>query len=229
MEGIRLITLINSKVLIYKGLMNFNSSLNLVGKQRFSLWERIYRKINPIPLRSQIVNTLIKLNVQKNKLSHGRAELEAMAKSIYNWISEAKVNGDWGKAKMYVNEYVEIRKICKLIVEIELVLEATLLRLETVKSFSDIAAAVIPLQAVVNTLRSEFVESIPKLSTEFSGIFESIKSIMIEIFETSSNLYRETMVDEAEKILRTASVAADQRIKEKLPEISTQELVQELV
>jgi len=68
--------------------MNFNSSSNnLVSKPRLSLWERIYRKINPIPLRNQIVNTLIKLNVQKNRLSHGRAELEAIARNIYNWIS----------------------------------------------------------------------------------------------------------------------------------------------
>ncbi|MEM1545282.1 MAG: hypothetical protein QXY40_01400 [Candidatus Methanomethylicia archaeon] len=210
--------------------MNFNSSSNnLVSKPRLSLWERIYRKINPIPLRNQIVNTLIKLNVQKNRLSHGRAELEAIARNIYNWISEAKVSSDWNKVKIYVNEYVEIRKICKLIVEAELVLEATLLRLETVKSFSDIAAAITPLQTVVNTLRSEFADSIPKLSAEFSGVFESIKSIMIEIFETSSNLYRETIIDEAEKILKAASIAADQRINEKLPEIPIQELVPEKV
>jgi len=204
--------------------MSFNSSSNLVGKSRLSLWERIYRKINPTPIRRQIVNTLIRLNVQKNRLSHSRAELEVMAGNIYNWIIEAKVKGDWERFKMYINEYVEVKKICKLMVKIELVLEAALLRLETVKSFSDVAIAVIPLQTLLDTLKSEFIDSIPKLSIKLSEVFENIKSVMIEISETSSSLYREAIMNEAEKILREASIVADQKVKEKLPEIPIQNL-----
>lgn len=207
--------------------MDFNSLSSLVGERRLSLWERIYRKINPTPLRNQIVDTLIKLNVQKVRLAHDRAKLEAMAKDTYNETIKAKANGDEDRAKIYANEYVEIRKMCKLILKTELVLEAASLRLETVRSFGDIVATVIPLQTAVNTLRSELIESMPQLSVGLSGVFESLKSIMVEIGEASMKLYKETIVDEAGKILEEASVAADQKIKEKLPEIPIQDLILE--
>lgn len=207
--------------------MDFNSLPNSVSERKLSLWERIYRKINPIPLRNQIVNTLIKLNVQKVRLAHDRAKLEAMAKDIYNETVRTKTKGDEDRAKIYANEYVEIRKMCELILKTELVLEAASLRLETVRSFGDIAAIVIPLQTVVNTLRSELIGSMPQLSAELSGVFESLKSIMIEVGESSMNLYKETIVGEAEKILEEASVVADQKIKEKLPEIPIQDLILE--
>jgi division protein CdvB (Snf7/Vps24/ESCRT-III family) len=208
--------------------MGFNSLSNLVSKSRLSLWERIYRRINPIPIRRQIINTLIRLNVQKSRLSHTRTKLEAMAGSIHNCIVEAKVKGDLEKLKMYISEYVEVRKICKLIVKTELVLDVALSRLETIRSFSDVVAAIIPLQTLVDTLKPEFVDSIPKLSTKLSEVFENIKSVMIEIAEASSSLYREAIVNEAEKILREASVVADQRIKEKLPEIPIESLALEI-
>lgn len=172
------------------------------------------------PLRDMVLQALYKLNLQREKLAHMATKMEHHDKNLFEKCVEATLNKDTYRANIYAMECAEVRKISKAILLAQLALERVILRLETVKEFGDIAVAVAPAATVVSTLKDKLSGILPEVSYELGNISESLHSMVIEAGEISGVSVEPSLVsNEAEKILEEASFIAEQRLKEKFPEL----------
>lgn len=127
---------------------------------------------------------------------------------------------DTARAVMYANECVEVRKMARIMLQSELAIEQTILRLETVKEFGDVAAQMAPVVSIVNAVKSQLLGVMPEVSYELSTIGETLNNMMVEVGETTGSNY--DMVasgEEAQKILKEANTIAEEKMKEKFPEL----------
>jgi len=109
--------------------------------------------------------------------------------------------------------------MAKVVLRGQLALEQVLLRLETVEEFGDFAASMKPVIGVVHSLRSQLAGVIPEVSYELGVINEDLNKIVVDIGESGGRAWEIEPTGEAQKILDDASALAEQRMKEKFPEL----------
>jgi len=126
-------------------------------------------------------------------------------------------------ANVLASELSELRKVEKMLVQAKLALEGIVLRLRTVSELGDIITVLAPAAGVIKNIQSGMVGVFPSANKEL----ENIGTLLTE-FVSSANqttglpVNVETANEEAEKILNEAASIAEQRIKEKLPEVITE-------
>ena len=125
-------------------------------------------------------------------------------------------------AAMYANECAEIRKIATITLHSELALEKVALRLETVKEFGDMAYTMSSVSGVVGLLKDKLRNVIPEVSLKLSEVQDSLEDMVVEVGETTEQSFdSEATSEEAGKILTEAGVLAEQKMKERFPELPT--------
>ena len=132
-------------------------------------------------------------------------------------------NRDQARANIYANELGEIRKVEKMLIQESLALESVSMRLRTVSEVGDLVTILGPAASVLNTVRSGMSGILPQASQEL----ESIGSLLGDIC-TQTSQSSETPVnhwnaanEDALAILQEAEVAAEKRIRDQFPEVST--------
>jgi division protein CdvB (Snf7/Vps24/ESCRT-III family) len=123
-------------------------------------------------------------------------------------------------ASIYANECAELRKMAKVILHSELALEQVTLRLEAVNEFGQLAATMMPIAGVVRTLKSQLEGVMPEVSLELSSVNETLEELSMEVGETSENTFDiSSSSGESQKILQEANLVAEQKMKERFPEL----------
>jgi len=172
------------------------------------------------PLRERVVAALHRLRIQQNRLEGASIRMQQHDKELFSKCVSAQMSKDSARAAMYASECSEIRKIARVTLRCQLALEQVSIRLETVEQFGDIAAMMGPVASVVRDLKQQISGVMPEVSFELGEIGESLNSIVLEVGEASGHMYNvETSDQEAQKILGEANVVAEQKMKEKFPEL----------
>lgn len=191
-------------------------------RERIPLRRRLKEAISPTPMRQRLVETLHKLRVQLRRLERASAELEARNKTLYDKCVVAVKNSDLTRAKIYAEECAQIRKIASVSLNSQFALERVVMRLEAVKAFGDIACDMAPVRRVVTAVRSGLSNVLPDVSLKLAEVDESLSSMVFDIGETTSIVSVGTEPSgEAKKILEEAAALAEQRVKERFPELPT--------
>jgi division protein CdvB (Snf7/Vps24/ESCRT-III family) len=121
---------------------------------------------------------------------------------------------------MYANECAELRKMAKLVLHSEMALETVTLRLETVHEFGEIAYTMRPVANVVRTLKTQLEGVLPEVSTELSEVNETLEGLAVEVGETAEVSFDVgSSSEESQTILREANTVAEQKMKERFPEL----------
>ncbi len=196
----------------------------MLGKDFQKIWgekeEKYKFKGSKEPLKYRLVQAHYKISSMISRLDAYISRMQERDKVLFERVVEAQMAKDTQRAAMYANEVAEIRKISKQLLTTQIALEQVELRLETVSELGDIFVNLIPVIGVVNELKSTLRGIMPEVSIELADLGEGLQEIVTESGEfTGLSTYSAASSPEARKILEEASIVAEQRMKEKFPEL----------
>ncbi|MCE4611039.1 MAG: Snf7 family protein [Desulfurococcales archaeon] len=190
-----------------------------------TIGQKIRNFINPPPpVRNQIIQAIYRIQGQISKLDYSLSKLQSYDRMLFERTVNALVEGDKAKATMYANEVAEVRKMAKIIITVKYALERVRLRLETALIFGDVNANLAPAVVALKQVAGYLKGMMPDVFTELMEIDEALQAAMMQMTAQVPVALDSTYVtEEAQKILKDASIVAEQRLKEHFPELPTLE------
>ncbi|MGC8601774.1 MAG: Snf7 family protein [Thermoprotei archaeon] len=179
------------------------------------------------PLKERINHAIYVIQTQKEKLEQMSQKIQERDKEMFGKTVAAMAEGDTAHAAIYANECSELRKMAKVVLASQLALEQVALRLETVEEFGDLAVAMAPIRAVMADTKARLAGVVPEVASELEGVNETLGKALIEVGEAEG--IEESPItenEEARKILQEANTVAEQKVKEKFPQIPSAPLME---
>ena len=174
----------------------------------------------PGPLKPRLDFAVRRIELQVQKLDQATDRFGQRDKTIFARIVDAYTKHDTARANVFASELAEVRKMERLIINARLALEQIVLRLRTVSELGDVVSTLGPAVGVLRSVRAGLVSVFPEAESELGEIGNMLSGIMIEAGQGSGmTLNFDTVNEDAAKILTEASTVAEQRIKEKFPEL----------
>jgi len=174
----------------------------------------------PGPLKPRLDFAVRRIELQVQKLDQATDRFGQRDKTIFARIVDAYTKHDTARANVFANELAEIRKMEKLIINARLALEQIVLRLRTVSELGDVVSTLGPAVSVLRSVRAGLVSVFPEAENELGEIGNMLSGIMLEAGQGSGmTLNFDTVNEDASKILTEAATVAEQRVKEKFPEL----------
>jgi division protein CdvB (Snf7/Vps24/ESCRT-III family) len=173
-------------------------------------------------LKEQISLVTQRLDAQTRTLDAAVKRFEMRDAEIFQRVVKALNDRDEARAKIFATELGEIRKVEKMLTHASLAMQSVSMRLSTVSEMGDLVAVLSPAKSLLNNVRSEMCSILPEASQELGNIGSILSDIV-----TTTNQGTDTPVNtimasaDALQILEEAEVAAESRLKEKLPEAAT--------
>jgi division protein CdvB (Snf7/Vps24/ESCRT-III family) len=173
-------------------------------------------------IKEQIFNVTQRLDAQTRTLDAAVKRFEMRNAEMFRKVVRTMENREHARANVYATELGEIRKIENMLSHASLTLQSVSIRLNTVSEMGDLVTVLSPATTVLSSIRSEMGSIMPEASQEL----DNIGSVLSEICSTTSSQYTDNSIgvqaanEEALKILEEAEIAAESRLKNKLPEIS---------
>ena len=185
-----------------------------------SLTDRIREAIKPTPMKRRIQVASHRLRMQTGRLERTVSQMEARDKTLYDRCTRALEARDTQTATLFANECVQIRKLVKTSLASQICLEQALLRLETIEEFGDMVHSMGSVKSIIGTVRGELEGKLPEISTSLGDVEDSLSSLTMGIGEAveSEGTYIPAS-DESARVLKEADLMAEQKMKEKFPEI----------
>jgi division protein CdvB (Snf7/Vps24/ESCRT-III family) len=174
----------------------------------------------PGPLKPRLDFAIRRIELQTQKLDQATERFSQRDKTIFARIVDAYSKHDSARANVFANELAEVRKMERLIINARLALEQIVLRLRTVSELGDVVSTLGPAVGVLRSVRTGLVTVFPEAENELGEIGNLLSGIMIEAGQSSGmTLNFDNVNEDAQKILTEAATVAEQRIKEKFPEL----------
>ena len=174
----------------------------------------------PGPLKPRLDFAVRRIELQTQKLDQATERFGQRDKTIFARIVDAYTKHDSSRANVFANELAEVRKMEKLIINARLALEQIVLRLRTVSELGDVVSTLGPAVGVLRSVRAGLVSVFPEAENELGEIGNMLSGIMMEAGSGSGmTLNFDSVNEDAGKILNEASTVAEQRIKDKFPEL----------
>jgi division protein CdvB (Snf7/Vps24/ESCRT-III family) len=175
-------------------------------------------------VKEQIGLVTQRLDAQTRTLDAAVKRFEMRDAEIFKKVVRAMETRDQARANIYATELGEIRKVEKMLTHASLALQSVSMRLNTVQEMGDLVAVLSPAKTMLNGIRSEMCGIMPEASQELGNI----GNLLTEICSTTSSEYNDVSGvgaqaanEEALKILEEAEIAAETRLKDRLPEITS--------
>lgn len=174
-----------------------------------------------VGLKKQIRAVLQRIEIQKQKLNNAQSRFEKRDATLFKRTVKALSERDTMRANVLAGELAEIRKVEKMLMHASLALESVSLRLNTVSELGDVVTVIAPAASVLNNIRNGMSGVFPEAGQELENIGTLLTDIVSTTHQdTSMPANIGTASLEAEKILSEAETAAEQKLRQQLPEIS---------
>jgi len=174
----------------------------------------------PGPLKPRLDLAVRRIELQIQKLDQAAERFSERDKSMFAKIVEAYSKHDLAHANIYANELAEIRKMGKTAINARLALEQVVLRLKTVTELGGMVATLAPVVGVLRNVRTAITGVLPDAGRELEQIGTMLSGIIMDAGQiTGLTLSFGAANEDAQKILTEAAVIAEQRVKEKFPEL----------
>jgi division protein CdvB (Snf7/Vps24/ESCRT-III family) len=176
----------------------------------------------PGSLKPRLNKANKRVKIQIRKLNRAANRFSKRDKSLFAKTVKAYSKHDLVRAKVYANELAEIRKTEQTIMNTRLALEQISLRLGTVSDFGDVVTMLSPTVSVLQNIGKGLTNTLPEAGKELGQIGDLLNGIIAESNQGRGiDIDFEAPNDEAKKILSEAANAAEENIKQRLPEIPT--------
>ncbi|MEM3403925.1 MAG: Snf7 family protein [Nitrososphaeria archaeon] len=194
-----------------------------VKEQKPGMGDKVREAIRPSgPLKPRLEDAIRAIQTQIARLDATATKLKERDAAIFNKVVTAIQKHDTQHASVYANELAEVRKMNKMVTSSKLALEQIVLRLNTVTELGDIVVTLAPAMSVIRSVKSGIISVLPEAEREINEISGLLSSILVDAGQVSgSTLNFEAANEDAEKILAEASAVAEQRMKDKFPELPT--------
>lgn len=174
-------------------------------------------------IKDQIMLVTQRLDLQTKTLDEAVKRFEARDADIFKRVVKAIAEHDEARANILATELSEIRKVEKMLTHASLAMQSVSMRLNTVSEIGDLVTVLNPAKNVLNSIRSEMVSIMPEASQELGNIGNLLSEIVTTTNQSTDMPLNTTRVSsEAESILMEAELAAEQRLKDKFPEVATE-------
>jgi len=185
------------------------------------LAKRIKEAVRPPgPLKPRLDFAVKRIEMQIQRLDKATDRFSDRDKNIFKRIVDAYSRHDMPRANVFANELAEIRKMGKMIMHARLALEQIALRLSTVSELGDVVTTLAPAVGVLRSVRNGMSAIFPEAERELGQIGNLLSGIIIDAGQsTGLSINFETANEDAQKILTEAATVAEQKIKEKFPEL----------
>ncbi len=190
-------------------------------------WETSKRGIRSVikptvPLRQKIDLAIRRVEAQIQYLEGALHVLSERDKALFSKVVDAYSKHEIQRAHVFANELAELRKMVSFMMNAELALERVVLRLRTVTQLGNVVVALGPATKVLQSVSTGVAGVLPNAELELGEIGRMLNDIMIEAGQTTGEtLDFEVAGDDAKKILTEAAMIAEQKMKEKFPELPT--------
>ena len=175
---------------------------------------------SPGALKPRLDFAVRRIELQVQKLDQATDRFTQRDKAIFARIVDAYSKHDTARANVFANELAEVRKMERLIMNAGLALEQIVLRLRTVSELGDVVSTLGPAVGVLRSVKAGLVSVFPEAENELGEIGNMLSGIMIEAGQGSGmTLNFDSVNEDASKILNEAATVAEQRIKEKFPDL----------
>jgi division protein CdvB (Snf7/Vps24/ESCRT-III family) len=185
-------------------------------------WDAPPKKTPPPsgPLKPHIENSIYLIQQQNQRLDQASARLAIKDKQYFDRVVDNLTRHDRSKALIAANELVQVRKLEKNVLQIKLALEQISLRLTTVKDYGDFLNTMAPALSILKGVKPGVQEVVPLAEKGFNDLSQSLSGIVTEAgYNTILNAPIETANVEASDILSEAASVAEQKLKEKFPDL----------
>ena len=171
-------------------------------------------------IREKVTIAIYKLDATLNKLRHITDGLKRKDEKLFSKCIESQLAKNHPKAVIYANECAELRKMARLIISSELAIEQAIVRLQTIGEISDVMVTMAPIVGVVQETRGRLSGIIPSVTGKLDEVTHMLNSSLMEMgsAHTSENVEPGSN-KEAIKILEEANAAAEEKFREKFPEL----------
>jgi division protein CdvB (Snf7/Vps24/ESCRT-III family) len=166
------------------------------------------------------------LSATLTKLKHISSGLKSRDQKIFERCIKANLDKNRMKAIVYANECVELRKIARIVLSSELAIEQAILRLDTISEISDLIVAMDPILGIVQETKGRLAGFIPSVANKLGEVNTVLGSSMNSMGSFHSpgvnmkiNSVGIKVNSEAEKILKEANEVAEERIRDRFPEM----------
>jgi division protein CdvB (Snf7/Vps24/ESCRT-III family) len=206
----------------------FTSRWKPKDKEAPSLVEKIKSVGQPSDnLKEKITMVTHRIDAQTRMLDAAGIRFQNRDREVFNRIVTAIANRDQARANILSTELSEIRKVETMISHASLGLQSVSMRLSTVSEMGDVISVLSPARGMLNSIRSEMFNIMPEASQELGNIGNLLTDICSQTSQSSDMQMSPTMATaDAMQILEEAEIAAESRLKDRLPEISAEDNVQ---
>jgi len=174
------------------------------------------------PLRSKLDYAVRKIEAQGQAIEGTINRLNERDRSIFAKVVDAYSKHDTKRANAYANELAEVRKMESFMMSAKLALERVTLRLGTITQLGNAASIIAPAVKVLQSIKTGISGIMPGAEQELGGIAGLLDEVMIESGQTTGMGFDfEIVSEDAQKILSEAATVAEQRMKERFPELPT--------
>ncbi len=196
---------------------------NWVRPNEGSFSERVRGAVKPSgPLKPRLEQAVRRIQIQVSRLDSASAKLKDRDDSIFRKVVAAIQKHDMAHASVFANELAEVRKMNKMVTSARLALEQITMRLNTVQELGDIVVTLTPAMSVIRSVKGGLTSVLPEAESEIGEISGLLSGILVDAGQLGgSTLNFEAANEEAEKIMAEASAVAEQRMKDKFPDLPT--------
>jgi len=191
------------------------------GKDKTPITTRVKEAVRPPgSLKPRLDYAIKSIQMQIQRLDRATDRFSERDKSIFARIVDAYSKHDMTRANIFANELAEIRKMEKMIIHARLALEQIVLRLSTVSELGDVVSTVAPAVGVLRSVKNGMAAVFPEAEREFGTIGNLLSGIIMDAgHSTGLNIDFQEASEDAQKIMNEASIVAEQKVKEKFPQL----------
>jgi division protein CdvB (Snf7/Vps24/ESCRT-III family) len=177
-------------------------------------------------LKEQITQVTQRLDLQTKTLDNAVLRFQSRDADIFNRVVKAMTQRDEARANILATELSEIRKVEKMLNHASLALQSVSMRLSTVSELGDLVTILSPAKSLLTNIRTEMCGILPEASQELGNIGNLLSDIVVTTNQgTDTPVNTITASADALQILEEAEVAAESRLKERLPEVSAEKSI----
>ena len=178
-------------------------------------------------LKEKIALVTQRIDAQTTSLDSAVKRFEIRDGEIFQRIVKALANRDEARANILATELSEIRKVEKMLTHASLAMQSVSMRLSTVSEMGDLVTVLNPAKNLLNNIRSEMCSVLPEASQELGNIGNLLSDIVCTTNQGTDMPVNTIMASaDALQILEEAEVAAESKLKERLPDITTEKEIQ---
>lgn len=168
----------------------------------------------------RIERVTVGLAIVRERMERRVREMTNRSRQLFEQVVAAKMEGDEERAAILANELHQLRSMLNVAIRNQLMIEAVVNKLETIRDVEEFRKFVGPIRSLVSSIAPSIRGVAPEIGHQLQRVQEQLEDLSFEI-GTVPNLYLppvEPDEEEVRKILKEAAEVAARRLRESTPE-----------